>query len=289
MPDGQKRAPILSLDLGEIDGFHAGHPLHCFSINSHLVGAVLACLSIITSSGVAYFLGHIGKNISPDIIAANRTVQGCRFRLVQDISCGGVFFPEYYIFGGGLTGTSIILCIAVCRCGYVLQHRASRRQANLFLLFGISGCVSCIGMAWISMRYWRTMHLFLAINTFGGWMVAFTIRAFSGIPPYVTMSRFTVAAAIICSVVWLCGIWFHVSLSIAEWLASGFLLSHAFTLPVLRPDPSRRLSAIDMAMSFSSCFSTIGPFRGAESRQLSCASNATRQLSCVTVPEEQQC
>merc|ERR1711924_279783 len=128
-----------------------------------------------------------------------------------------------------------ILACAFWRSYTVLLNVRSRRLAVVFLCSGVLGCSFCLPMAWVSMAINRQLHLLFALLTFTCWLIAFSVRAASGVQPCAACSRICVATAILSLTVWITGICVGKSLSLAEWIAAICLISTSLTLPVAVP------------------------------------------------------
>mmetsp|Transcript_41868 Transcript_41868/g.97492 ORF Transcript_41868/g.97492 Transcript_41868/m.97492 type:complete len:252 (-) Transcript_41868:223-978(-) len=202
----------------------------CLENDAHKVGAIVATVTAFLSSGIAYYLQHIGLWVKPEF-----AIKGCRNRLLQDISCGGVQMPEYAIFGLGFSFTALCMAHAFQKAGYVLEKYStlSSREVRAFRLAGLIGCLATIPMAWVSMKMNREIHLLFAGMMMASWLFAFTLRCKSGSGPYHRLAIFTCVLAVV-----FLGIWFTaISLGSshhawAEWMGFLCFLLHSFSFPV---------------------------------------------------------
>ena len=211
----------------------------CLQNDAHKIGAIAAVLTALVSSSLAHYFGHIGKSRLDEY-----NFSGCRsYRYIQDISCGGIYFPEYAVFSVGFTFVSLCMAHAFQKAGYILEKYStlSSRLVRAFRVAGLLGCFSMIPMAWISMRINRPIHLLFAGLTMIPWLVAFAVRCYSGCPPYHKLAVVTCAMAGVLIVIWMVGIAFRSQQSWAEWLAFFCFLLHTFTFPV----PATRSSIFD--------------------------------------------
>ncbi|CAK9030299.1 unnamed protein product [Durusdinium trenchii] len=202
----------------------------CLQNDAHKIGAVVAIFTALSSSSLAHLLHHIGTDVPEEY-----SLRGCRGRIIQDISCGGIYLPEYLIFAIGFTFVSLCMCHAFQKAGYILEKYStlSSRLVRVFRMAGLVGCVSMIPMAWISMRFHRGFHLLFAGLTMGPWCVAFSVRCYSGCPPYHRFAVITCVMAAVLIVWWFTSILLGFSKqSWAEWVAFICFLLHTFTFPV---------------------------------------------------------
>ena len=175
-------------------------------------------------SSLAVFLPIGHKHVS---------LSGCRGYKIQDISCGGVYWPEYLIFGLGFSFVALCMAHAFQKAGQIFEKYStlSSRLVRVFRVAGLVGCFSMIPMAWISMKMHRgrppkreqeaklhehhlkvllrcsetirsvapskqlRTHLMFAGLTMGPWLVAFSVRCYSGCPPYHKVAVFTCIGA----------------------------------------------------------------------------------------------
>eukprot|EP00913_Durusdinium_trenchii_P000041 g37.t1 len=61
----------------------------CLQNDAHKIGAVVAIFTALSSSSLAHLLHHIGTDVPEEY-----SLRGCRGRIIQDISCGGIYLPE---------------------------------------------------------------------------------------------------------------------------------------------------------------------------------------------------
>ncbi|OLQ05171.1 hypothetical protein AK812_SmicGene11643 [Symbiodinium microadriaticum] len=124
----------------------------CLENDAHKLGAIVATATAVVSSGTAIYLHHIGVWVEKEF-----EVKGCRYHWIQDISCGGIYMPEYAIFGLGFSFTSLCMAHAFQKAGYILDKYSalSKREVQGFRIAGLVGCVSMLPMAWISMDMHR--------------------------------------------------------------------------------------------------------------------------------------
>ncbi|CAJ1384460.1 unnamed protein product [Effrenium voratum] len=201
----------------------------CLQNDAHKIGAIVATLTSVASSGTAHLLQHIGKHVDPEY-----AIPGCRGRWIQDISCGGVYFPEYYIFGFGFTFVSLCMAHAFQKAAYILERYStlSGRMVRVFRVAGLTGCLAMVPMAWVSMKINRSAHLLFAALTMIPWLVAFVVRCKAGCPPYHKMAILTCVAACALISIWFTAIVLRSSQSWAEWCGFLCFLLHTFTFPV---------------------------------------------------------
>eukprot|EP00439_Symbiodinium_sp_Y106_P066070 s762_g10.t1 len=81
----------------------------CLENDAHKLGAIVATATAVVSSGTAIYLHHIGmwaeKAFAVKILdRISQSREGCRYHWIQDISCGGIYMPEYAIFGCAVKG-----------------------------------------------------------------------------------------------------------------------------------------------------------------------------------------
>lgn len=202
----------------------------CLQNDAHKIGATVAIFTAVISSSLAHYLGHIGKSVPGDYYP----FRGCLGRYIQDISCGGIYFPERFVFAIGFTFVSLCMAHAFQKAGYILEKYStlSSRLVRVFRVSGLLGCFSMVPMAWISMKMSRAIHLLFAGLTMGPWVVAFSVRCYSGCPPYHKIAVATCITAAVLLVVWFTAILCGSQQSWAEWIAFFCFLLHTFTFPV---------------------------------------------------------
>lgn len=201
------------------------------------LGCTVASLSVLTSSGLAYFQRHIGKFVLPEY-----AFRGCRNRLIQDISCGGVYLPEYAVFSIGSAVSAICFAITFLASSRAISEQMGSRQGRAFLRLGLTGCVFFVGMGTVSMRMNKKLHLGLALMGFLMFFCAFAINAAWRKSPMAWLSRLTFVTAAMFASIWVCGIVWRKPFSFAEWISAFCMIVHMFTLPLSAPsEPARRL------------------------------------------------
>lgn len=200
---------------------------HCLTGYHAKGSALLMVITLSISSALAYSQKHIGKYVLADF-----ALQGCRGRYLQDISCSGVFSPEYYVFACGLSICSSLYAIAFHRTAQIIGRFVGRRSAVFFEACGVLGCVFSVLTAWISMGMNRHIHLSLATCTFILWCMAFAVRTLSGLPPFWNISAITFVVTILTFVIWVCGYFANTSLAVMEWIGLASTVIHSFTFPV---------------------------------------------------------
>lgn len=194
--------------------------------NPARVGAAAMVATVAASSLLAYGLGHAGLSV-----AEPAGLAGCRGHVVEDISCSGVFVPEYFVFGAGVTVACFFLAVAFVRSAVLMAPALGRVGTALFMASGVAGCVLGVPMAWVSMGMDKQLHLGLARAMLLSWLFASVLRAASGLPPRPRLAACTVLATAVFVGIWTAGHMQRIWRSWAEWVAVAALLVNVAVLP----------------------------------------------------------